>query len=170
MPETFDETDPEIEIVEDPVFAIPVPVSRLLSILNLPTDMTENTLWAEHEPLVLEVIRGYTGDEPYLLASTEEVVEDTPLVVAFRFAYCFLMLHSTAEFLNLKTLGEGIVKSIGLDQSATELLSGHEIEAWKAKLELRALTQLRAHLNKSGQERLLELKPRLPKVLRAGVI
>jgi hypothetical protein len=37
----------------------------------------------------------------------------------------------------LKTLGEGIVKTVGLDQSATELLTGSEIDAIKAKLELR---------------------------------
>ncbi len=29
-----------------------------------------------------------------------------------------------AVILNLKTLGEGIVKTVGLDQSATELLTG----------------------------------------------
>ncbi|MCK9336009.1 MAG: hypothetical protein M0Q99_11945 [Candidatus Cloacimonetes bacterium] len=80
------------------------------------------------------------------------------------------MLQSTCEFLNLKTLGEGIVKTIGLDQSATELLTGSEIDAFKAKLELRALTLLRNYLNQSGMDRLTELKPRLPKVLRAGVI
>jgi hypothetical protein len=31
----------------------------------------------------------------------------------------FLMLHFTAEFLNLKALGEGIVKTVGLDHSFT---------------------------------------------------
>ena len=80
------------------------------------------------------------------------------------------MLYSTAEFLNLKTLGEGIVKTVGLDQSATELLTGSEIDAFKANLELRALTLLQDYLNAQGRERLLELKPRLPKILKAGVI
>jgi len=64
------------------------------------------------------------------------------------------MLHSTAEFLNLKTLGEGIVKTVGLDQSATELLTGSEIDSFKANLELRALTGLRDYLNQQGQNRL----------------
>jgi len=64
------------------------------------------------------------------------------------------MLHSTCEFLNLKTLGEEIVKTVGLDQSATELLTGSEIDSFKANLELRALTGLRDYLNQQGQNRL----------------
>ncbi|MCB5258862.1 MAG: hypothetical protein LHW48_00100, partial [Candidatus Cloacimonetes bacterium] len=78
------------------------------------------------------------------------------------------MLHSTAEFLNLKTLGEGIVKTVGLDQSATELLTGSEIDAFKANLELRALTVLSSYLNQTGLDRLNELKPRTPRVIRVG--
>jgi hypothetical protein len=80
------------------------------------------------------------------------------------------MLQSTCEFLNLKTLGEGIVKTVGFDQSATEPLTGSEIDAFKAKLELRALTGLRDYLNLQGQNRLDELKPRPPRVIRVGVI
>jgi hypothetical protein len=80
------------------------------------------------------------------------------------------MLHSTAEFLNLKTLGEGIVKTVGLDQSATELLTGGEIDALKANLELRALTILREYLSPIGMQRLEELNPRLPRSIRVGVI
>jgi len=80
------------------------------------------------------------------------------------------MLYSTAEFLNLKTLGEGIVKTVGLDQSATELLTGSEIDAFKANLELRALTVLSSYLNQTGLDRLNELKPRTPRVIRVGVI
>ncbi len=80
------------------------------------------------------------------------------------------MLHSTAEFLNLKTLGEGIVKTVGLDQSATELLTGSEIDTFKANLELRALTVLSSYLNQTGLDRLNELKPRTPRVIRVGVI
>ena len=80
------------------------------------------------------------------------------------------MLHSTTEFLNLKTLDEGIVKTVGLDQSATEMLTGSEIDAFKANLELRALTGLRDYLNQSGLDRMNELKPRTPRVIRVGVI
>jgi hypothetical protein len=80
------------------------------------------------------------------------------------------MLHSTCEFLNLKTLGEGIVKTVGLDQSATELLTGSEIDAFKANLELRALTVLSSYLNQTGLDRLNELKPRQARPIRVGVI
>jgi hypothetical protein len=151
---------------------IPIPVETidLLAVLNLPKEMADNVIFKEHRGLVLETIRSLVLDNFYQDATRVDYPEDDPFLISFRFGYCFLMLQSTCEFLNLKTLGEGIVKTVGLDQSATELLTGSEIDAFKAKLELRALTLLRNYLNQSGMERLVELKPRLPKVLRAGVI
>ncbi|MCK9336136.1 MAG: hypothetical protein M0Q99_12590 [Candidatus Cloacimonetes bacterium] len=151
---------------------IPIPVETidLLAVLNLPKEMADNVIFKEHRGLVLETIRSYVLDNYYQDATRIDYPEDDPFLISFRFGYSFLMLQSTCEFLNLKTLGEGIVKTVGLDQSATELLTGSEIDAFKAKLELRALTLLRNYLNQSGMERLVELKPRLPKVLRAGVI
>ena len=149
---------------------IPVETSDVLAVLNLPKEMADNVIFKEHRGLVLETIRSLVLDNYYQDAIGHDYPDDDPFLISFRFGFCFLMLQSTCEFLNLKTLGEGIVKTVGLDQSATELLTGSEIDAFKAKLELRALTLLRNYLNQSGMERLTELKPRLPKVLRAGVI
>jgi hypothetical protein len=142
----------------------------MLAILNLPKEMANNGIFKEHQGLVLEMIRSLVLQEHYDRATHDDLPEEEPFLVSFRFGFCFLMLQSTCEFLNLKTLGEGIVKTVGLDQSATELLTGSEIDAFKAKLELRALTLLRNYLNQSGMDRLTELKPRLPKELKAGVI
>jgi len=152
------------------VIPIPVETIDLLAVLNLPKEMADNVIFKEHKGLVLETIRSIVLDNFYQDATRVDYPEDDPFLISFRFGYSFLMLQSTCEFLNLKTLGEGIVKTVGLDQSATELLTGSEIDAFKAKLELRALTLLRNYLNQSGMDRLTELKPRLPKVLRAGVI
>jgi len=152
------------------VIPIPVETSDVLAVLNLPKEMADNVIFKEHRGLVLETIRSLVLDNYYQDAIGHDYPEDDPFLISFRFGFCFLMLQSTCEFLNLKTLGEGIVKTVGLDQSATELLTGSEIDAFKANLELRALTLLRNYLNQSGMERLTELKPRLPKVLRAGVI
>jgi hypothetical protein len=152
------------------VIPIPVETIDLLAALNLPKEMADNLIFKEHKGLVLETIRSLVLDNFYQDATRIDYPEDDPFLISFRFGFSFLMLQSTCEFLNLKTLGEGIVKTIGLDQSATELLTGSEIDAFKAKLELRALTLLRNYLNQSGMDRLTELKPRLPKVLRAGVI
>ena len=149
---------------------IPVETSDVLAVLNLPKEMADNVIFKEHRGLVLETIRSLVLDNYYQDAIGHDYPDDDPFLISFRFGFCFLMLQSTCEFLNLKTLGEGIVKTVGLDQSATELLTGSEIDAFKANLELRALTLLRDYLNQSGMERLVELKPRLPKVLRAGVI
>jgi len=152
------------------VIPIPVETSDVLAVLNLPKEMVDNVIFKEHRGLVLETIRSLVLENYYQDAIGHDYPDDDPFLISFRFGFCFLMLQSTCEFLNLKTLGEGIVKTVGLDQSATELLTGSEINAFKAKLELRALTLLRNYLNQSGMERLTELKPRLPKVLRAGVI
>ena len=151
---------------------IPIPVETIdvLAVLNLPKEMADNVIFKEHKGLVLETIRSLVLDNFYQDAIRNDYPDDDPFLISFRFGFCFLMLQSTCEFLNLKTLGEGIVKTVGLDQSATELLTGSEIDAFKAKLELRALALLRNYLNQSGMDRLTELKPRLPKVLRAGVI
>ena len=149
---------------------IPVETSDVLAVLNLPKEMVDNVIFKEHKGLVLETIRSLVLENYYQDATCNDYPDDDPFLISFRFGYSFLMLQSTCEFLNLKTLGEGIVKTVGLDQSATELLTGSEIDAFKAKLEMRALTLLRNYLNQSGMERLTELKPRLPKVLKAGVI
>ena len=149
---------------------IPVEIDAMLAILNLPKEMADNVIFKEHRGLVLETIRSLVLDNHYQDAIRNDYPDDDPFLISFRFGFCFLMLHSTCEFLNLKTLGEGIVKTVGLDQSATELLTGSEINAFKANLELRALTGLRDYLNPTGMQRLDELKPRPPRVIRVGVI
>jgi len=150
--------------------AYPVSILDLLSVLNLPAEMESNEVFKKHAPLVLETIRTLVEDNYFQSAYDTRVGEDDPLYIAFRYAFCFLMLHSTLEFLNLKTLGEGIVKTVGLDQSATELLTGAEIDAFKAGLEKRALTLLIPYLNQAGRDKLELLFPRPPRKLRVGVI
>ena len=151
---------------------IPIPVETdvMLAILNLPKEMSNNGIFKEHQSLVLEMIQSLVLQEHYDHAIHDDLPEEEPFLISFRFGFCFLMLHSTAEFLNLKTLGEGIVKTVGLGQSATELLTGSEIDAFKNNLELRALTVLSSYLNPAGLERLNELKPRQPRDIRVGVI
>jgi hypothetical protein len=152
------------------VIPIPVDIDAMLSILNLPKEMGENGIFKEHKAIVMETIRTLVLNNHYQDAVRNDYPDDDPFLISFRFGFCFLMLHSTCEFLNLKTLGEGIVKTVGLDQSATELLTGSEIDAFKVNLELRALTGLRDYLNQHGQDRLNDLKPRPPRVIRMGVI
>jgi len=152
------------------VIPIPVEIDAMLAILNLPKEMGDNGIFKEHKAIVMETIRTLVLPEHYNHASQDDLPDEEPFLISFRFGFCFLMLHSTCEFLNLKTLGEGIVKTVGLDQSATELLTGSEIDAFKANLELRALTTLRYYLNQTGMDRLNELKPRQARPIRVGVI
>ncbi|MBP7310369.1 MAG: hypothetical protein KA984_03670 [Candidatus Cloacimonetes bacterium] len=103
---------------------IPVEIDALLSILNLPKEMGDNGIFKEHKAIVMETVRTLVLDNHYQDAIRNDYPDDDPFLISFRFGFSFLMLHSTVEFLNLKTLGEGIVKTVGLDQSATELLTG----------------------------------------------
>lgn len=150
--------------------AIPVEVKDVITILNLPGDMAENPIFSEHEALVLKRLAEICLEDDYNDAAGDDLKAGDAVYVAFRYGYAFLLLESVAEFLNLKTLGEGIVKSIGLDSSATELLTGAEIEDFKSKLETRALSLLKAYLNEDGLARLYELKPRPARLMRVGVI
>lgn len=150
--------------------AIPVEVKDVITILNLPGDMAENPIFSEHEALVLKRLAEICLEDEYNDAAGDDLEAGDAVYVAFRYGYAFLLLESVAEFLNLKTLGEGIVKSIGLDSSATELLTGAEIEEFKGKLETRALGLLKAYLNEDGLARLYELKPRPARLMRVGVV
>ncbi len=150
--------------------AIPVTVRDVITILNLPADLANNPIFGEHEALVMKRLAEITLEDDYNDAGEDDLKAGDAVYVAFRYGYAFLMLESVAEFLNLKTLGEGIVKSIGLDSAATELLTGAEIEDFKKKLETRALTLLKGYLNEDGLARLYELKPRPARLIRVGVI
>ena len=83
---------------------------------------------------------------------------DTDATSSFTFSYCYLILASTLEFLNLKTIGEGIIKTTGIDTQQTALLTGSEIQSFKKNLTIKALENIEEYLNADGFERLRELK------------
>ena len=146
---------------------VPVAAATLVGFLNLPADMSSLQVFTEHQPLVLSQLQLYLTAEAYT-----NITSSTPSlpIAPFKAAYCFLMLSSTAEFLNLKTIGQGIVKTVGIDAASTELLTGVEIEHFKKNLEVRALKAALAYLSPDGLARLDELSPRPPKKLRIGII
>ncbi len=147
---------------------IPLPVPDVLRILNLPADMATNPVFEEHQELVMAGLDYYTTEFELAAAGGEAI---TPrMQTAYRMGYAFLMLFSVAEFLNLKTVGEGIVKTIGIDQAATELLTGAEIEDFKNKLLIRALEAMRPFLSEYGLMELSQLTEPETKRIRARVI
>jgi hypothetical protein len=149
--------------------AIPVETKFVCAILNLPDEMRDRMIFEEHRPLVLQRLRSVTFEDAYQEA-LQGFHDDDPAFTAFRFGYAFLMLASVVEFLNLKTLGEGIIKSTGFDAQSTELLTGSEIESFKATLERRALESLTDYLNPVGRNRLDALCDRVGHRIRAVVI
>jgi hypothetical protein len=149
--------------------AIPVETKFVCAMLNLPDEMRDRMIFEEHRALVLQRLRAITLEDAYFDA-VRGLPDDDPMYVAFRFGYAFLMLASVVEFLNLKTLGEGIIKSTGFDAQSTELLTGAEIDAFKTTLERRALEALSDYLNDNGRNRLDALCDRVGRRIRAVVI
>jgi len=137
--------------------AIPVTVSTFCSVVNLPEEMENKNLFSEHEKLVMDYIERYSDGASYALALSDE--GSMKLHNAFSMAYCFKLLESTAEFLNLNTLGQGIIKTTGMDQLSTELLTGEEIQRFKQRLEIRSLEAIKDYLNEDGKKILYLLKP-----------
>jgi hypothetical protein len=149
--------------------SIPVTTSDALAMLNLPAELTDKPVFDLHKPLVMQWIESVTNVEDYT-AACGKLEDSDPHHTAFRFGYAFRLLQSTAELLNLKTLGAGIVKTIGLDTNATELLTGAEIDAFKTTLERRALEALSDYLNDNGNIRLDALTCQVGRRVRAVVI
>ncbi len=135
--------------------AIPVSEVDVRTIVNLPNEPAINDVLKAHSALALAYLKAYTKTEYYDEASGETPGAD--LATAYKFAFSFKLFESVIEFLNLKTIGTGIIKSTGIDDQAAELLTVKEIESYKKQFELRALTQVLDYLNTAGQNRYREL-------------
>ncbi len=135
--------------------AIPVSAADVRAIVNLPKEGKIEDVLGQHSPLALSYLARHTEKEYYAEATGTDPGET--LAIAFKYAFAFILLQSSLEFLNLSTLGEGIIKTTGIDAQSTELLTFKEIQAYKQQLELRALNQVVDYLNLAGQNRYREL-------------
>ena len=63
---------------------IPVETDAMLSILNLPKEMSNNGIFKEHQGLVLETIRSLVLDNFYQDAVRNDYPEDEPFLISFR--------------------------------------------------------------------------------------
>ena len=86
---------------------IPVETDAMLAILNLPKEMSNNGIFKEHQGLVLEIIHSLVLQEHYDRATHDDLPEDDPLLISFRFGFSFLMLYSTAELSQFEDSGRG---------------------------------------------------------------
>ena len=123
-----------------------IETETLLRILNLPEDEKITMLFDEHSDSVIAWFRK---------VAENEVIES---VTDYKMSYSFFLFSQVLDFLNLKTLGSGIIKTTGIDAQTTELLTGSEIRAFKKDLEIRALETIYEYLTPFGIKRLDELK------------
>lgn len=157
---------------------LPPSGSDFCKMMNLPIDMADNPLWALHSSYIMIMIARYASEdamedaETYTPEDPEEGADqviNSPYYHPLRLAYSYFLLSQTAHLLNLKTIGQGIVKTIGLDASATELLTGSEMDLLACTFELKALSALGDFISHEGVMRLREITPS-PKRFRIGVI
>jgi len=132
-----------------------ITTEQVLRILNLNSDDRIISLFEEHSDIVMLWLKRVT-DESW--TDVKEGTAEADILNVYKFAYCYYLLSSTVEFLNLKTIGEGIIKTTGIDQQSTELLSGVEIKSFKKQLEIKALELVSDYLSPTGFDRLRELK------------
>jgi len=135
---------------------LPIDTSIAISILNLNSDDRIISTFDQHSSKAVLLLKRVTDED--IWNDLQADIADEDIQNSFKFAYCNYLLASTVEFLNLKTLGEGIIKSTGIDQQATELLTGSEIKSFKKNLEIQALELIYEYLNSDGYDRLKELK------------
>ena len=134
---------------------IPVEIDTVLKVLNLPNDARITSTFTEHAGRVMIDLERYSEDLAWEDLNSDEV--ETNQENSYKYAYCYLLLANTIQFLNLKTIGEGIIKTTGFDANSTELLSGNEISNWKKSLEIEALTMIKSYLSDVGLDRYREL-------------
>ena len=121
-----------------------VAVADVCKILNLENSGKIADLFGEHEDLVLAQIDKWVNSE-----------STSPLLT---YAYSYLILANTIEFINLKTLGEGIIKTTGMAEEAQALLDVHEIDIMRKRFEIKALEAVQDDLTSAGITRLRMLK------------
>ena len=157
---------------------LPLSGTEICQMMNLPSDMATNAVWALHQYAIMAQMVEYTIEDAmadaleYTLAEPaegEEQVIESEYYHYLRLAYAYLALAGVAHLLNLKTVGEGIVKTVGLESAQTSLLTGDEVEQLSRAMKLKGLKALGEYISEDGLSEMKELTP-APKGFRIGVI
>jgi hypothetical protein len=151
--------------------AIPVAEADVLKTLNL-SDLSGKSgisdLFTAHQPGVLAWLSTHTVESSYVEAAGEN--PPAAISVAYQLAYSLIMLAKTLEFLNLNTIGKGIIESTGIDQNSTQLVSHDTIEKKKKALEIQALKYLNPYLSGEGKRNLINLQGKRKTRLQAAIL
>ena len=129
---------------------VPVAVGTVIKVLNLPNDAKITSVFGEHEDKIMTLLERFSDPlvwEDLLNESVENNQQNS-----YKYAYCYLLLAYTIQFLNLKTIGEGIIKTTGFDANSTELLTGAKIASWQKRLEIDALEMIKEYLSESAED------------------
>ena len=130
---------------------LPIAYVEVLKTLNLQSDIGLEDLFTRHEADVQLFLNRYCDSDIYSTLYIDAIPAEI-ISKSFTLAYCYLMLSSTIEFMNLNTLGKGVIRATGMDSNKTELLGHNEIESIKKSLELKALVLIYSYLSGFGQD------------------
>ena len=150
---------------------LPIDTADFLKTMNLDSDIGIDDLVTKHKPSVRLFIKKYAELEYYndvylgVLPAANEDRDDS-----MKLAYCYLMMSYIVEFLNLKTIGKGIIKSTGIDSNKSELLTPDEIMRVKKSLEIQALELIYNYLSSTGIDYYESLTTRKNKTMRITLI
>ncbi len=150
---------------------IPVTQLDVLKTLNL-SDLTGKAgvtdLFTSHQPGVLLWLSENTTSASYDEAAGDS--QSAAISVAFKLAYSLIMLNKTLEFLNLNTIGKGIIESTGMDAHKTQLITQATIEKKKKQLELQALKYLNLYLSPAGKRQLINIEGRRKNRVQCAIL
>ncbi len=135
---------------------LPIDTAEVVKVLNLNNDDRIIATFEQHSDRIVLLLERFSDSETWNNIVAESVDFETQK--SYKYAYCYLLLSSTIQFLNFKTIGEGIIKTTGFDNQSTELLTGREIEDNKRSLEIEALEMIYEYLGNRGIDRLREIK------------
>lgn len=157
---------------------LPLTGTDICQMMNLPSDMATNALWELHQYMIMAQMDEYATEEamadareysPEEPAEGEDPVIESEYYPYLRLAYAYLAFAGVAHLLNLKTVGEGIVKTVGLESAQTSLLTGDEVEQLSRAMKLKGLKALGEYISEDGLSEIKDITP-VSKGFRIGVI
>lgn len=128
---------------------LPITISKIKEITNL-QDISRTDALESHFSVALRWLAKYTNEDDYA-AVTDGTDTDAARADSFQMAFAYVVVYYALPLLNMKTVGDGIVRTTGSLQNQVQLLSNDEIKSMQNQFRQNALEMLEPYLNRAGQ-------------------
>lgn len=129
---------------------LPITNADALAVLNLPDKARITALFEKHKSGVLSRLALVSDSDVWEEMISADGSPTNEEKAAYLLAYSYTLLSRTALLLNLRTVGEGIVRSAGFQDSRESLLDIKSTEEMSNKLDELSLIAIEAYLNSYG--------------------